>query len=110
MTHTTTNDSETGRTRDDTIKQLDPSPSACRTRLDDLKARLDLVVTEATDTLAEKFHLARDAYRAARSSLSPAQEFGSRLAAVRIDVMRGLHDVKEAYDAGHEVVRRSHRE
>jgi predicted nucleic acid-binding Zn-ribbon protein len=110
MPNTTSNGSEAPASEVDSIDRLEHALREWRTRLDDLKVQLDLGAMEAKDKLTKKLQVAQNAYLAARSSLSHAQESGSDLAAVREDVMRVLRDVKAAYDAVNEVVRRSRTE
>jgi len=93
---------------DQTIAQLDGALGEWRTRLDDLKVQLDLAAMDAKDHLSEQITMAQNACLAARSRLLGSHSVDADLKAVSEDVKRVLHDLKQAYEAVSDVVRRSH--
>jgi hypothetical protein len=110
MTNSTTNHSAGAGSEQGTLGRLERTLDEWRARIDELKIQLELGAKDANDSLTEKFQVVQNGYLAARSSLRHAQESGSDLAAVRQDLTRIVRDLKAAYDAMNEVVRRSHGE
>ena len=110
MTRATDNGSVESEIDHDPIERLDSALRDWRTRIDDLKVQLDLAAMDAKDTLDKQLEVAQNAYLAARSRLSQTHNVGSDLKAVSRDVEAVLHNLKEAFDAVTDVVRRSRSE
>jgi hypothetical protein len=110
MTHETDDGSVGSETEADPIERLADALRDWRTRIDDLKVHLDLAAMDAKDTLDKEFEVAQNAYLAARSRLSQPHDLGSDLKTVGHNVEAVLRDLKEAFDAVKDVVRRSRRE
>jgi hypothetical protein len=110
MTDTTTNDSTTSTSDEGTIAWLERVLSHCRTRIDELKVQIDLGSMTANDVISKEMEEIQNAYLAARSKLRYARASGSDLTKLHEDVVNLLRDLKSAYDAVTEVVRRSHDE
>jgi hypothetical protein len=107
MIDTTTKDPAGSGSDEAARARLERTLGDWRTRIDDLKVQVELGAMDANDALSGKLQVVENSYLAARSSLRRARDSGSDLAAVRREIVRMVRDLKAAYEAANEVIRRS---
>ena len=99
-----------GEKDQDVIERLGRALDEWRARLDELQVQLNLAKLDLREEVRARVDITENVYLAARSRLTDLRnDIGSNFGSARRGTEQVLHDLRLAYDAAEDVVRRAKR-